>query len=159
MLVIEHGGTDAGPFIQMPAALSYPMNMKRYDWGYVSEPEPHLGGRQLACPRGKVIGGSSSINGMGYLRGHAMDYDHWSEAGADGWSYSDVLPYFKRMENWDAAGHGGDPSWRGTDGPLHVTRGPRTNPLFHAFVEAGRQAGYQVTNDYNGHQQEGFSHL
>jgi len=156
VLVIEHGGTDAGPFIQMPAALSYPMNMKRYDWGYVSEPEPHLGGRQLACPRGKVIGGSSSINGMVYVRGHAMDYDHWSEAGADGWSYSDVLPYFKRMENWDAAGHGGDPSWRGTDGPLHVTRGPRTNPLFHAFVEAGRQAGYQVTNDYNGHQQEGF---
>ena len=156
VLVIEHGGTDAGPFIQMPAALSYPMNMKRYDWGYVSEPEPYLGGRQLACPRGKVIGGSSSINGMVYVRGHAMDYDHWSEAGADGWSYSDVLPYFKRMENWDAAGHGGDPSWRGTDGPLHVTRGPRTNPLFHAFVEAGRQAGYQVTNDYNGHQQEGF---
>ena len=156
VLVIEHGGTDAGPFIQMPAALSYPMNMKQYDWGYSSEPEPHLGGRRLACPRGKVIGGSSSINGMVYVRGHAMDYDHWSDAGADGWSYADVLPYFKRMETWADAGHGGEPAWRGTDGPLHVTRGPRDNPLFSAFVEAGQQAGYEVTDDYNGQKQEGF---
>ncbi|WP_299045592.1 choline dehydrogenase [uncultured Tateyamaria sp.] len=156
VLVIEHGGTDAGPFIQMPAALSYPMNMKRYDWGYRSEPEPHLGGRRLACPRGKVVGGSSSINGMVYVRGHAMDYDHWAESGADGWAYADVLPYFKRMEAWDGNGHGGDPAWRGADGPLHVTRGPRTNPLFAAFVEAGRQAGYEVTDDYNGQKQEGF---
>lgn len=84
VIVIEHGGTDAGPFIQMPAALSYPMNMARYDWGYKSEPEPHLNNRQLACPRGKVIGGSSSINGMVYVRGHAMDFDHWSEAGPTG---------------------------------------------------------------------------
>lgn len=156
VLVIEHGGTDAGPFIQMPAALSYPMNMKRYDWGYKSEPEPHLGGRQLVCPRGKVVGGSSSINGMVYVRGHAMDYDHWAESGADGWAYADVLPYFKRMENWDDNGHGGDAGWRGTEGPLHVTRGPRKNPLFRAFVEAGRQAGYEVTDDYNGQKQEGF---
>ncbi len=156
VLVVEHGGTDAGPLIQMPAALSYPMNMKRYDWGYMSEPEPHLGGRQLVCPRGKVIGGSSSINGMVYVRGHAHDYDHWSESGADGWSYADVLPYFKRMESWDSGGHGGDPEWRGKDGPLHVTRGQRKNPLYHAFVDAGQQAGYQVTGDYNGAQQEGF---
>ncbi len=156
VIVIEHGGTDAGPFIQMPAALSYPMNMARYDWGYVSEPEPHLGGRRLVVPRGKVIGGSSSINGMIYVRGHARDYDHWAEQGAEGWSYADVLPYFKRMECWHDGGHGGDPSWRGTDGPLHVTRGPRTNPLTRAFVEAGRQAGYPVTGDYNGAQQEGF---
>ncbi|MEX0370565.1 MAG: choline dehydrogenase [Tateyamaria sp.] len=156
VLVIEHGGTDAGPFIQMPAALSYPMNMKRYDWGYMSEPEPHLGGRRLVCPRGKVIGGSSSINGMVYVRGHALDYDHWAEAGADGWSYADVAPYFKRMETWDGNGHGGDPAWRGTDGPLHVTRGPRKNPLFQAFVDAGQQAGYEVTDDYNGQKQEGF---
>jgi len=84
VIVIEHGGSDAGPFIQMPAALSYPMNMRRYDWGYMSEPEPHLGGRRLVCPRGKVIGGSSSINGMVYVRGHAHDFDHWAEAGADG---------------------------------------------------------------------------
>jgi choline dehydrogenase len=151
--VIEHGGTDAGPFIQMPAALSYPMNMALYDWGLRTEPEPHLGGRVLATPRGKVLGGSSSINGMVYVRGHARDFDHWAEQGANGWSYADVLPYFKRMENW----HGGDdPAWRGHDGPLHITRGPRDNPLFGAFIEAGRQAGYPVTDDYNGQAQEGF---
>ncbi|MEL6282460.1 MAG: choline dehydrogenase [Pseudomonadota bacterium] len=156
VLVLEYGGTDWGPLIQMPGALSYPMNMKRYDWGYVSEPEPHLGGRQLACPRGKVIGGSSSINGMVYVRGHARDFDHWSESGADGWAYADVLPYFLRMENWDDRGHGGDPDWRGRDGPLHVTRGKRDNPLVHAFVEAGKQAGFELTADYNGEKQEGF---
>ncbi|WP_299426242.1 choline dehydrogenase [uncultured Shimia sp.] len=156
VLVIEHGGTDAGPFIQMPAALSYPMNMSLYDWGYKTLPEPHLGGRTLVCPRGKVIGGSSSINGMVYVRGHAGDYDHWAESGADGWSYADVLPYFKRMENWHESGQGGDPDWRGSDGPLHISRGPRNNPLHGAFVEAGRQAGYPVTDDYNGQQQEGF---
>ncbi len=156
VIVVEFGGTDAGPFIQMPAALSYPMNMGIYDWGFQTEPEPHLGGRVMATPRGKVIGGSSSINGMIYVRGHAKDYDHWAESGAHGWSYADVLPYFKRMENWHDGGHGGDASWRGNSGPLHVTRGPRTNPLTRAFVEAGRQAGYPVTGDYNGEQQEGF---
>ena len=156
VLVIEHGGTDAGPFIQMPGALSYPMNMAMYDWGYKSQPEPHLGGRELVTPRGKVVGGSSSINGMVYVRGHAGDYNHWAESGATGWSYADVLPYFKRMETWDDRGHGGDPDWRGKDGPLHVTRGPRDNPLHDAFVKAGQQAGYPVTKDYNGEQQEGF---
>ena len=156
VVVIEHGGTDAGPFIQMPAALSYPMNMAMYDWGFRTEPEPYLGGRQLATPRGKVIGGSSSVNGMIYVRGHARDYDHWAESGAAGWAYTDVLPYFKRMEHWHSGGHGGDKDWRGKNGPLHVTRGPRTNPLTRAFVEAGRQAGYPVTGDYNGQQQEGF---
>ncbi|WP_424984519.1 choline dehydrogenase [Microbulbifer sp. S227A] len=156
VIVIEYGGSDVGPFIQMPAALSYPMNMSRYDWGYQSEPEPHLNNRRLACPRGKVIGGSSSINGMVYVRGHAMDFDHWSEAGADGWSFADVLPYFRRMESWHDGGHGGDPAWRGGDGPLHVTRGPRNNPLHSAFVMAGEQAGYQLTDDYNGQKQEGF---
>ncbi len=151
--VIEHGGSDAGPFIQMPGALSYPMNMGMYDWGFQTEPEPHLGGRILATPRGKVIGGSSSINGMVYVRGHARDYDTWSEMGADGWAYADVLPYFKRME----AVHGGSgPDYRGTDGPLHITRGPRSNPLFEAFIAAGREAGYPATADYNGAQQEGF---
>ena len=151
--VIEHGGSDAGPFIQMPGTLSYPMNMGIYDWGFAKEAEPHLGGRVLATPRGKVIGGSSSINGMVYVRGHARDYDTWSEMGADGWSYADVLPYFKRME----ASHGGSgPEFRGSDGPLHITRGPRDNPLFDAFIEAGEQAGYPVTADYNGRQQEGF---
>jgi choline dehydrogenase len=156
VLVIEHGGSDAGPFIKMPGALSYPMNMKAYDWGFQSEPEPHLGGRRLATPRGKVIGGSSSINGMVYVRGHACDFDTWAEMGATGWSYADVLPYFKRMESWHDGGHGGDPAWRGESGPLHVTRGKRDNPLTRAFVEAGRQAGYPTTDDYNGEQQEGF---
>ena len=152
VIVIEAGGTDAGPFIQMPGALSYPMNMARYDWGYRTEPEPHLGGRRLACPRGRVLGGSSSINGMVYVRGHAMDYAQWAQLGATGWSYADVLPYFKRMEHW----HGGTSDFRGDKGPLHITRGPRDNPLVQAFVEAGRQAGYGVTEDYNGHRQEGF---
>lgn len=154
VVVIEQGGTDAGPFIQMPAALSYPMNMGIYDWGFQSEPEPYLGGRRLATPRGKVIGGSSSINGMVYVRGHAKDYEKWEEMGAQGWSYADVLPYFQRMENWH--GDSGDASFRGHDGPLHITRGPRKNPLFNAFIEAGRQAGYPVTQDYNGQSQEGF---
>ncbi len=157
VIVLEHGGTDWGPLIQMPGALSYPMNMSRYDWGYVSEPEPHLGGRSLVCPRGKVVGGSSSINGMVYVRGHARDYDHWAEIGAEGWAYADVLPYFQRMESWDPRGHGGDPAWRGQKGPLHVTRGKRDNPLVTAFVEAGRQAGFELTDDYNGEKQEGFS--
>lgn len=156
VLVIEHGGTDIGPFIQMPAALSYPMNMKRYDWGFQSEPEPHLGGRRLATPRGKVVGGSSSINGMVYVRGHAEDYNTWADMGAETWSYADVLPYFKRMENWDSGGHGGDADWRGSSGPLHVSRGPRNNPLFQTFVDAGKQAGYELTEDYNGQKQEGF---
>ncbi len=151
--VLEHGGTDAGPFIQMPAALSYPMNMSRYDWGYQSRPEPALGGRVMACPRGKVIGGSSSINGMVYVRGNAADFDHWAESGASGWSYADVLPYYLKMESSHGGQSGG---WRGSDGPLHVTRGPRTNPLFHAFVQAGVEAGYEATDDYNGEQQEGF---
>ena len=152
VLVIEAGGSDIGPLIRMPGALSYPMNMPRYDWGFRTEPEPGLGGRTLPVPRGKVIGGSSSINGMVYVRGHAADFDHWAEEGAAGWGFADVLPYFKRMENW----HGGASEWRGAGGPLHVSRGRRANPLFTAFVEAGRQAGYGVTDDYNGHRQEGF---
>lgn len=152
VLVLEHGGTDFGPFIQMPAALSYPMNMKRYDWGFKSQPEPHLGGRELVTPRGKVIGGSSSINGMVFVRGNKGDFDHWAEMGATGWDYDSVLPYFKRMEHW----HSGNSDWRGTDGPIHVTRGPRDNPLHAAFVNAGVQMGFPLTADYNGASQEGF---
>ena len=154
VIVIEYGGSDAGPFIQMPAALSYPMNMARYDWGLKTEPEPYLGGRVLATPRGRVIGGSSSINGMVYVRGHARDFDTWAEMGAQGWGFADVLPYFKRMENWH--GNEGSAEWRGHDGPLHISRGPRDNPLFDAFIQAGAQAGYPVTRDYNGAAQEGF---
>jgi choline dehydrogenase len=152
VLVLEYGGTDWGPFIQMPAALSYPMSMKRYDWGFVTEPEPHLGGRRLSTPRGRVIGGSSSINGMVYVRGHARDFDCWEEMGAKGWGFRHVLPYFRRLET----AHGGEEGWRGSDGPLHVRRGEQRNPLYRAFVEAGRQAGYPLTVDYNGRQQEGF---
>jgi len=152
VIVIEFGGSDMGPLIQMPSALSIPLNMPLYDWGFSSEPEPHLGGRVLATPRGKVLGGSSSINGMVYVRGHAHDFDHWAEEGATGWSYADVLPYFKRMEH----SHGGEDGWRGTKGPLHVQRGKRANPLYAAFIEAGRQAGFELTDDYNGSKQEGF---
>ncbi len=152
VLVLEFGGTDRGPLIQMPSALSIPMNMKRYNWGFETEPEPHLGGRRLATPRGKVVGGSSSINGMVYVRGHARDFDTWEEMGAAGWAYKHVLPYFKRMES----AHGGEEGWRGLDGPMHVKRGTRLNPLYQAFIDAGRQAGYPVTADYNGRQQEGF---
>lgn len=155
-IVIEAGGSDWGPFINMPGALSYPMNMKRYDWGYRTEPEPQLNGRRLAAPRGKVIGGSSSINGMIYVRGHPLDYEHWAEAGAKGWAWPDVAPYFRRQECWHSGGHGGDPSVRGDRGPLHVSRGKRDNPLVRAFVEAGAQAGYGRTDDYNGTRQEGF---
>lgn len=152
VIVVEFGGTDVGPLIQMPSALSIPLNMSLYDWGFASEPEPHLGGRVLATPRGKVIGGSSSINGMVYVRGHARDFDHWAEEGATGWGFADVLPYFKRMEDND----GGEDGWRGHGGPLHVQRGSRRNPLYGAFVEAGRQAGFELTDDYNGSKQEGF---
>ncbi|KQZ12923.1 choline dehydrogenase [Mesorhizobium sp. Root554] len=152
VIVIEYGGSDAGPLIQMPSALSIPLNMPLYDWGFSSEPEPHLGGRILATPRGKVLGGSSSINGMVYVRGHARDFDHWAEEGAAGWSFADVLPYFKRMED----SVDGEDGWRGIGGPLHVQRGPRLNPLYSAFLEAGRQAGFETTDDYNGSKQEGF---
>ncbi|MET3582111.1 choline dehydrogenase [Mesorhizobium robiniae] len=155
VIVIEFGGSDVGPLIQMPSALSIPLNMSLYDWGFASEPEPHLGGRVLATPRGKVIGGSSSINGMVYVRGHARDFDHWAEQGAAGWGFADVLPYFKRMED----ANGGENGWRGHGGPLTVQRGSRTNPLYGAFVEAGRQAGFELTDDYNGAKQEGFGRM
>ena len=152
VLVLEYGGSDRGPFIQMPSALSYPMNMSLYNWEFETEPEPHLGGRRLATPRGKVVGGSSSINGMVYVRGHAKDFDTWEEMGATGWGFRHVLPYFKRQET----SHGGEDGWRGTDGPMHVKRGHLNNPLYAAFIEAGREAGYPVSADYNGRQQEGF---
>ncbi len=153
--IIEHGGSDFSPLIAMPAALSYPLNMARYDWGYRTEPEQHLGGRSLAAPRGKVIGGSSSINGMVYVRGHDQDFDAWEGLGAKGWGARDVAPYFDRMET----AHGGEQGHRGTKGPVHVTRGSMTNPLFQAFIDAGQQAGFPTTTDYNGRHQEGFGTL
>jgi choline dehydrogenase len=155
VLALEFGGSDRSLYIQMPAALSIPMNMKKYNWGYESEPEPHLGGRRLHCPRGKVLGGSSSINGLVHVRGNPLDFDRWEEEGAAGWGYACVLPYFRRAERWR---EGADP-YRGVDGPLATMRGPKRNPLYDAFIEAGRQAGYPVSADLNGEQQEGFGRL
>ena len=158
VLIIEHGSSD-GPLwnwkINMPAALSYPMNMPRYDWGFVSEAEPQLGGRRLVCPRGKVWGGSSAINGMVYVRGHVEDYNEWQRLGARGWSGRDVMPYFMRLET----SHGGQAHWRGGDGPVHITRAAATNPLYQSFIAAGKEAGFDYTADYNGEVQEGFCHF
>ena len=128
------------------------MNMRLYDWGYSAQPEPALKGRSLVCPRGKVIGGSSSINGMIYVRGHTGDYDHWQEQGATGWSFSDILPYFKKMET----ALDGEAGWRGENGPLHISREKQENPLHNAFMDAASQAGYALTPNYNGQRQEGF---
>ncbi|WP_174502226.1 choline dehydrogenase [Acidiphilium sp. C61] len=155
VLLLEFGGSDRSPFIQMPSALSIPMNTRKYDWGYHSEPEPHLGGRRMHTPRGKVLGGSSSINGLVYIRGNAMDFEHWEAMGARGWGWRDVLPYFRRAET---RAEGGD-AYRGDSGPLHTRYGRLANPLYRAFIEAGRQAGYPVTDDVNGYQQEGFGRM
>lgn len=152
VLVLEFGGRDNSVFIQMPSALSIPMNSKKYDWGFYTEPEPGLGGRRIHQARGKVIGGSSSINGMVWVRGNAGDFDDWDAGGARGWSYADVLPYFRRAENNVVSNE-----YRSQGGEQHVSRAPMTNPLYRAFIEAGRQAGYPVSEDYNGYMQEGFS--
>jgi choline dehydrogenase len=156
VLLIEAGGPDRGWKIHMPAALAYPLQDDRVNWSYHSEPEPHMAGRRLYCPRGKVLGGSSSINGMAYVRGHAFDYDRWAQApGLADWRYAACLPYFKRAEALDI---GGD-AWRGADGPLRVTAGRMDNPLHRAWVEAGREAGYPVTVDMNGAAQEGVGRM
>ncbi len=152
--LLEAGGSDKSIFIQMPTALSIPMNMPKYNWGFESEPEPCLNGRKLDCPRGKVLGGSSSINGMAFVRGHAFDIDEWETNGAEGWNYAACLPYYKRMETW----HHGANRYRGGSGPVGVCGGNemRLNPLYQAFIDAGEEAGYPFTSDYNGYQQEGF---
>jgi choline dehydrogenase len=155
VLLLEYGGSDRSIWIQMPSALSIPMNMERYDWRYWTEPEPHLNGRRLHAPRGKVLGGSSSINGMVYVRGNPLDFERWQEEGASGWGYADVLPYFRRAE----ARAGGGDEYRGADGRLGTRRGERANPLHAAWLEAGRQAGYPFTADMNGFQQEGFGDM
>jgi choline dehydrogenase len=155
VLVLERGGSDSSIFIQMPSALSIPLNMARYNWGYASEPEPHLGGRRINCPRGRVLGGSSSINGLVYIRGHALDFESWEAQGATGWGYRHVLPYFRRAET---RAEGGD-AYRGAAGPLHTQCGPLRNPLYNAFIEAAAQAGYAPTDDVNGYRQEGFGRM
>ena len=155
VLVLEYGGSDRSLFVQMPSALSIPMGMEKYDWRYYSEPEPGLGGRRLHTPRGKVLGGSSSINGLVYVRGNAQDFDRWEQEGAAGWNYAAVLPYFRRAET---RADGGD-AYRGDSGPLQTRYGPLSNPLHAVWLEAGRQAGYPYTADVNGLQQEGFGRL
>lgn len=152
VLVLEYGGGDRSIFVQMPTALSIPMNTEKYDWRFYSEPEPALGGRRLHTPRGKVLGGSSSVNGLVYMRGNAQDFQRWESEGATGWNYASVLPYFRRSEKRAA---GGD-DYRGDDGPLQTRYGTLENPLHKVWLEAGRQAGYPVTDDINGYQQEGF---
>lgn len=153
VLLLETGGSDKSIFIQMPTALSIPMNTKKYAWQFHSEPEPYLNNREMHCPRGKVLGGSSSINGMVYVRGHARDFDEWQEHGAEGWNYQHCLPYFKKAEDW---AFGAD-EYRSKGGPLAVNNGNNMqNPLYKAFIKAGVDAGYMETNDYNGFQQEGF---
>ena len=152
VLLLEAGGSDRNIFLQMPTALAIAMTHPRYGWHYWTEPEPNLDGRRLHCPRGRVLGGSSSVNGMAYVRGNALDFDGWAAGGAPGWSYAEVLPYFRRAESFS---EGGD-DYRGASGPLHTSRGTRANPLYDAFIEAGDQAGYARTADMNGYRQEGF---
>ena len=153
VLLLEAGGFDYNLFIHMPSGFAYPMANPRYTWMYESEPEPFMDNRRIHCPRGKVIGGSSSINGMVYIRGHAFDYDGWaSKHDLPGWSYAHCLPYFRKAET---RGKGGD-AYRGDSGPLQVSTGACKNPLYNAFIEAGEQAGYARTEDMNGYRQEGF---
>ena len=152
VVVLEYGGSDRSIFVQMPSALSIPMGMSRYDWRYYTEPEPGLGGRRLHTPRGKVLGGSSSINGLVYIRGNAQDFQRWESEGATGWNYAAVLPYFRRAET---RAEGGD-AYRGDSGPLQTRYGTFSNPLHAVWLAAAKQAGYPQTKDVNGYQQEGF---
>jgi len=156
VLVLEAGRADLtiDPFIHMPAALPFPIGSRFYDWKYESQPEPHMNGRRIYHARGKVLGGSSSINGMIFQRGNPMDYERWaSDPGMESWDYAHCLPYFKRMETCLA----GADEWRGGQGPLVLERGPATNPLFGAFFAAAVEAGYPLTDDVNGYRQEGFA--
>jgi choline dehydrogenase len=155
VLLLEYGGSDRSIFIQMPSALSIPMNMPKYNWFFHTEPEPHLNGRSMHTPRGKVLGGSSSINGLVYIRGNPQDFESWVEQGARGWGYGDVLPYFKRAEKRE---EGGD-RYRGAAGPLHTRYGLISNPLHAAWLAAAAQAGYPRSDDVNGFQQEGFGRM
>ena len=153
VLLLEAGGKDASLLVRMPAGVGALIGKQGpYNWGFWTEPEPHLDGRRLWWPRGKGWGGSSSINGMIYIRGHARDYDQWRQMGLTGWGYADVLPYFKRSETFE----GGADSWHGDEGPLHVSKAASPNPIYRAAVEAGGQAGHPVTSDFNGYQQEGW---
>jgi len=161
VLVLEagHGDYKIDPFIHMPAALPFPIGSRFYDWGYETDPEPHMNNRRIYHARGKVLGGSSSINGMIFQRGNPLDYERWAaDPGMETWDFEHCLPYFKRMESRHLAdGSDGSDAWRGGDGPLHLERGKAENPLFGAFFEAAQQAGYPLTDDVNGYRQEGFA--
>ncbi len=153
VLLLEAGVKDNSLMVRMPAGVGQLLPTKNtYNWGFWTEPEPQLGDRKLWWPRGKGWGGSSSINGMIYIRGHARDYDQWRQMGLEGWSYRDVLPYFKRSESLQ----GGGDQWHGGSGPLKVSKASDPNPIYKATIEAGRQAGYKITSDFNGFQQEGW---
>lgn len=152
VLLLEAGGSQHNWRIEMPAAMARAIETSAYNWQYRSEPEPHLNNRVIEQPRGRVLGGSSSINGMIYIRGHARDYDRWAQSGCLGWTYSEVLPYFKRAERHEL----GESTYHGGDGPLAVSAGQMGNPLYQAFVEAAVETGYPRTEDVNGAQQEGF---
>jgi len=153
VLLVEHGGSDSSIFIRMPTALGIPMNTRKYNWGFESAPEPYLNNRRMNCPRGKVLGGSSSINGMVYVRGHALDFDEWESHGATGWNYQNCLPYFKKLENHRCI----TSEYTGSNGPVAISGGNNMrNPLYRAFIDAGVEAGYKETDDYNGYRQEGF---
>jgi choline dehydrogenase len=153
VLLLEYGGSDHSIFLRMPTALGIPMNTKKYNWGFESITEPHVNNRRMNCPRGKVVGGSSSINGMVYVRGNPLDYDEWESSGATGWNYQNCLPYFKKLENHQCLSS----EYTGNDGPVAVSGGNNMrNPLYRAFINAGVEAGYTETEDYNGFRQEGF---
>jgi choline dehydrogenase len=155
VLLVEYGGNDGSIYIQMPSALSIPMNMPKYNWFYHTEPEPQLDGRSLHTPRGKVLGGSSSINGLVYIRGNPQDFERWAAEGAEGWAYRDVLPYFKRAEHRQE----GADRYRGDSGKLMTSYGSLSNPLHAAWLAAAEQAGYPHSKDVNGFQQEGFGRM
>jgi choline dehydrogenase-like flavoprotein len=152
VLLIEAGGRDLHPFIHIPLGMGKMHERDMFNWGYRTEPEPNMNGREIEAMRGKVLGGSSSINVMAYTRGNRGDYDRWAQKGALGWSYADVLPYFKRCETWE----GGENPWRGGAGPVGTEFAKTTDPVYDAWLEAARAAGFPVTDDYNGRQQEGF---
>jgi len=152
VLLIEAGGRDRDPLIHIPIGMGKMHDLGLHDWGFHTEPEPNLDNRRIEAMRGKVLGGSSSINVMAYTRGHRGDYDRWAQKGARGWSYADVLPYFKRAETWE----GGEDTYRGGDGPLGTQWARTTDPLYQAWIDAGKAAGIPHTDDYNGRNAEGF---
>ena len=152
VLLLEAGPRDVHPFIHIPLGMGKMHEYDMFNWGYQTDPEPSLNGRRIEAMRGKVLGGSSSINVMAYTRGPRGDYDRWAQKGARGWSYADVLPYFKRCETWQ----GGENTWRGGSGPIGTEFAKTKDPIYSAWIESAKAAGMPVSDDYNGREQEGF---